>query len=187
MTTIINPLKVVINYLVENDELDKSIIINTAKQLINLEENNGEVINIYRMLEPLCKNDHHFLLASAIRHIDRSPENEIESNAKYALALLDECRKINHDPQTTSLYYAKAFFACGDDDNSFKYLSKYFKLNKRNEDEVDIIVVAVPSSEISQIEKRLDSLRKKGYSLFIKEIDEKQHRRLISGIIYDWN
>lgn len=157
------------------------------KHLIMTESDNNELLKQYKMAVSLSRNDTHLLLSSAINHIDRSPETEREYNAKYALSLLDVCLKRKYDPEGTSLYSAKAYFTLGDFKSCFLHLNKYCKLTKNSDDEASLIVLAISKSEIPQVEKYVSDLRKKGYSIFIKEVDEKEKRRLVHGVLFESN
>lgn len=182
-----NSSKDAINYLVKKMEVDSTFTVDFMRTVIMTEENNSELLKQYLLVVPLCKNDLPFLLSAAVNHIERSPEKEIESNVNYALTLLNECINRKHDPVGTSLYSAKAYFKLKDYKNCFIHLNKYCKLTNNKDYEPCLIVLNVPKSEIPQIEKYVSDSRKKGYSVFIKEIDENEKRRLVYGVLYDSN
>ena len=185
MTYSNNASKDAVNYLVKTMGKDSTFIVDFMKTIIMNEDNDSEILKQYKLTVPLCNEDSHFLLSAAVNHIDRSPESESDSNAKYALSLLEECSKRKHDPEGTSLYTAKAYFTLGDYKSCFIHLNKYCKLTKNSDDEASLIVLAISKSEIPQVEKYVSALRTKGYSIFIKEIDEKEKRRLVHGVLFD--
>lgn len=180
-----NDSKDVINYLAKTMEKDSTLIVDFMKTIIMNEDNDSELLKQYKLGVPLSKDDSPFLLSAAVNHIDRSPETEREYNAKYALSLLEECSKRKHDAEGVALYSAKAYFTLGDYKSCFIHLNKYCRLSKNSDDEADLIVLAISKSEIPQVEKYVSDLRKKGYSIFIKEIDEKEKRRLVYGVLFD--
>lgn len=182
-----NASKDAIYYLVKTMEKDPTYIVDNLKSRIMNEDNDTELLKQYKLTVPLCNEDSHFLLSAAVNHIERSPESESDSNAKYALSLLEECSKRKHDPEGTSLYTAKAYFTLGDYKSCFIHLNKYCNITKKSDDEASLIVLAISKSEIPQVEKYVSDLRKKGYSIFIKEIDEKEKRRLVHGVLYESN
>lgn len=176
-----------IKYIVNRMKLQSDLIIEIIKTIIMHEENDSEVLKWYRIGIRVCNDDFHFILSAIVNHIERSPENEIEANAEFALDLLNIYSKNNHDPEDTSLYSAKSHFILRDYKNCFTHLNKYCKLTNNKDYEPSLIVIYVPKSEIPQIEKYVSDSRKKGYSVFIKEIDEKEKRRLVYGVLYDSN
>ncbi len=179
--------KAVKKYLVSKLEEELGFPLYALKYTMMTEEKDSELLKQYKLAVPLCNDDAHFLLSAAVNHIDRSSETEIESNVKYALSLLEECSKRKHDPEGTSLYTAKAYFTLGDYKSCFIHLNKYCKLTKNSDDEASLIVLAISKSEIPQVEKYVSDLRKKGYSIFIKEIDEKEKQSLIHGTLFESN
>lgn len=180
-----NVSKDAINYLVETMGTDPTFIVEFMKTIIMNEENDSELLKQYKLTVPLCNEDSDFLLSAAVNYVERSPESERDSNAKYALSLLEECSKRKHDAEGVALYSAKAYFTLGDYKSCFIHLNKYCNITKKSDDEASLIVLAISKSEIPQVEKYVSALRKKGYSIFIKEVDEKEKRRLVHGVLFD--
>lgn len=185
MTYSNNASKDAVNYLVKTMGKDSTFIVDFMKTIIMNEDNDSELLKQYKLGVPLCKEDSPFLLSAAVNHIERSPETEREYNAKYALSLLEECSKRKHDAEGVALYSAKAYFTLGDYKSCFIHLNKYCKLTKNSDDEASLIVLAISKSEIPQVEKYVSALRKKGYSIFTKEIDEKEKRSLVPGVLFE--
>ena len=86
MTYSNNASKDAVNYLVKTMGKDSTFIVDFMKTIIMNEDNDSEILKQYKLTVPLCNEDSHFLLSAAVNHIDRSPESESDSNAKYALS-----------------------------------------------------------------------------------------------------
>ncbi|MBX2976945.1 MAG: hypothetical protein KF721_12485 [Ignavibacteriaceae bacterium] len=174
-------------YIAEMLAKENGLNVVLLRHMIMTESDNNELLKQYKMAVSLSRNDTHLLLSSAINHIDRSPETEREYNAKYALSLLEKCSKRKHDAEGVALYSAKAYFTLGDYKSCFIHLNKYCNITKKSDDEASLIVLAISKSEIPQVEKYVSDLRKKGYSIFIKEVDEKEKRSLVHGVLFESN